>query len=157
MDTLLVSLREDGHDVCVVQRRRRTRLGSKPFDPLRVEPLAGRQQFQGDPAGDGALMGLVDNSHAASADFPDNLEVSQWTGRRHKPFGCIRGQLGPERGEAVALGVDSRLPPQGTGAAPIREQFTPCCEVDARVVWCRVGHCVSCCSNRASMALRARW
>jgi hypothetical protein len=58
---------EDGHDVAVVQPRRRLRLAAEALRVTGMGPRVRRQDFQGDAAAERDLLGFVDDAHAAAA------------------------------------------------------------------------------------------
>ena len=70
-------------DVRVVQPGRGAGLALESGRLLRVEPAVPQQDFQGHVPAERLLLGLVDDAHAAAADFADDPEVSQLLQRRH--------------------------------------------------------------------------
>src|SRR5262249_40418662 len=68
---------EDGHDVRVVQLRRRPRLPLKALQ-RRWAPGGGpRYHLEGDAAAEGDLLRLVDHAHAAAAHLAEDAIVAQ--------------------------------------------------------------------------------
>ena len=68
----------DGHDVRVVQARRRLRLALEPLQALRIKQAVGRQHFQCDVPAEGNLLRLVDDAHAAPADLAQDAILAQF-------------------------------------------------------------------------------
>ncbi len=73
---------EDRHNVGVVQLGRRLGLALET-PPLRViDEYLARQHFEGDVASQRDLLGLIDDAHAAAADFAQNAKIAQLLRRR---------------------------------------------------------------------------
>jgi hypothetical protein len=83
---VLLADAEDRHDVGVVQPGRRFRLAFKALLGAGVEQQVPGQDLEGDVSAQGDLLGLVDDAHAALADFAEDAKVAellQGKGRRH--------------------------------------------------------------------------
>ena len=72
----------DGHDVRMIQPRRRLRLALKAGDLLRRGELPGPDALQGDDAIEADLPGLVDDAHAAAADLLQQFVIAKRLGKR---------------------------------------------------------------------------
>jgi hypothetical protein len=72
---------EDRHDVGVVQPGRRPRLALEAAQLLGVGEGVRRQDLEGHAPAERLLLGLVDDPHAAVADFTKDAEVAQLLGR----------------------------------------------------------------------------
>jgi hypothetical protein len=59
----------DGADIRMIQRRRRTRLAAEALERQRVFRHLVRKKFQRDAAAKAQVLGLVDHTHAASAEL----------------------------------------------------------------------------------------
>ena len=64
-DAILLAVIEHGHDVGMVQPRRRAGLGVEPPQIGRVGPEPGMHDLERHPALERLVLGLVDNPHAA--------------------------------------------------------------------------------------------
>ena len=77
MNSLIATNVEDGHDVWMAQLRSRWGLDLEPL-PLRgVDGRGEWEHLQGDAATQRDLLGLVNDSHSASANFTDDAEVTK--------------------------------------------------------------------------------
>jgi len=65
----------DCADVGMIERRSGTRLTQKAFEGLPVVRDFTRKKLQGDGAAESSVLGLVDNTHPASAEFLDDPVV----------------------------------------------------------------------------------
>ena len=70
-------MRKDGHDVFVVQEGGGLGLDPKALAVARVERCGRRQHFESDAAAKRNLFRLVDDTHAAAADFPDDSVLAE--------------------------------------------------------------------------------
>ena len=77
----------DGADVGMVQRGGGARFSAKAFERLRILRKIVGQEFQRDEAAEFGVLGLVDDAHAAAAEFFEDVvtgdrladhEVEQW-------------------------------------------------------------------------------
>ena len=69
------------HDVGMMQPSGGSSLASKPFNLPGVFKGPRGQNLERDTASQRLLLGLVDDAHAAAADFSDNAILTQVTGR----------------------------------------------------------------------------
>jgi hypothetical protein len=67
----------DGADVGVVQRRSGSRFAAKPLRGLRVVDRFIGKEFEGDEAAEFQILGLVDLTHASTADLFQNTVVRE--------------------------------------------------------------------------------
>ena len=65
----------DRADVWMVQCRRGFRLATKPLQRLPILRQIFREKFQRDEASEPGVLGLVDDTHAAAAEFLDDPVV----------------------------------------------------------------------------------
>jgi hypothetical protein len=105
MHTPLAADREDRHNVGVVQLRRRLGFGLEPVQLVRVQRRGEGQDFQGHPAVERDLLGLVDDPHAAPADRAEEPEIPE-LGRLCESIAHF------VRGIGVGIPVDSAGQPQ---------------------------------------------
>jgi hypothetical protein len=85
---------EDGHDVGVVQPRRRPSLALEAPHLAGVGQGAHRQHLEGDAAAQGFLLSLVDHPHAAPPDLADDAVLPQPPARDFDAGGAGRGRRG---------------------------------------------------------------
>ena len=78
---------EDRDDVGVVQPRRGAGLSLKTQDLIGVGQRRVRQDLEGNPPAQRLLLGLVDDAHAAAADFAEDAVVAQTL----QPRCCVNG------------------------------------------------------------------
>jgi hypothetical protein len=65
----------NGADARMIQRGSCTRFANEPLERRGVLVGFGRQKFQGHPPAQLGVFRFVDHTHAAAADFADNLVV----------------------------------------------------------------------------------
>ena len=85
----------DRHDVRMLQVSGRLRLVLETLQLLGVQRRGERQDLQGHAPPQGVLLGLVDDAHAAAADFAEDAEVAQDPG--HRAIAGIARQAGRRR------------------------------------------------------------
>jgi len=90
---------EDGHDVGVVQPRRRLRLALEALQQVRPRRRLGRQHLEGDVAAERFLHRLVDDAHAAAADLAQQQVLAEPPGVG-RPGGGRQGRETAARGPA---------------------------------------------------------
>ena len=66
----------DSADIRVIQRRRSTGFPLKAIERLLVFQRIWREKLQGDEATEGCVLGLVNDTHAAAAEFLQNAVVA---------------------------------------------------------------------------------
>ena len=77
VDAALLADGEDGHDVRMVDLGRGLGFVLEAGDVLFVDGGGSGQDLEGDAAAEGDLLRLVDDAHAAAADFADEAEVAE--------------------------------------------------------------------------------
>ena len=77
MVPVLVPDAEDGHDVSMMQPRRRLCLPLEPSHLLRVQERPGREHLHGHAAAQALLLRLEDDPHATPADLAEDAVVAQ--------------------------------------------------------------------------------
>jgi len=99
----------DGHNVRVVQLRRRLRFVLEALQLPGIQRSGEGEHLQGHAPAEGDLLGLIDDAHAAAARFPKNAEVAQTArdGLEHFRRGAAQTGAGADnlqRPEDVAQG-----------------------------------------------------
>ena len=103
MDAALVPDRIDGHDVGVVQLGGGLGLVLEALQVPRVQGRSERQHLERDDAAQRKLDRLVDDAHAAAADFADDAEIAQRIGGGEIDF-AQRETQGRLTGRGTAAG-----------------------------------------------------
>ena len=104
MDAPLAAHGVDGHDVRVVQVRRRLRLVLEALERLVAQDGREGQDLQRHLAAERDLGRLVDDAHPASADLAEDAEVAQLADRRARLGVREGGQGRAPAGDAAELG-----------------------------------------------------
>ena len=77
MDSPLDADGKDRNDIGMIELRGGLGLMFEAGDLPAVEHRRERQDLQGDPPAQRDLLGLVDDAHAAPADFPQETKIAQ--------------------------------------------------------------------------------